>query len=461
MRLLLCMILYLVGVIQAAPTTNTTTTSEDFEATSFTNRTLSNIISSSVLTIFACIYSAVHPNIPSPKDSPFCILRRRLGIMIVALIAPELIVVWAMRQRISARRVTKRFKKSRYFNVPRPQEQSENYELAGVPAEQLGDHDSTRLLVAPAYFSAQSEDYTWTQTHSFFVLMGGFMLYVDGEPYRTLWPNDILRLIRKGCIDAPTLTAKRICDKSKGNVISKGLIILQVAWFILQLITRAIYHLETTQLETGTLAFAVLNFLTYALWWNKPLDVQCPYPVYWKSTESEPEDHIHAEDDIDAVSEDDEHNYVEVIVDAAFGPFMELTSIDVATRQLRVPTFDGSLGVHGWDKWILTFAGILMATIFGGIHGMAWFFAFPTNLERLLWRISAVAITCTPWIEYLSYGISDVIALGDMTSIAMITFALLYIAGRVMLLVLMFTTLRHLPVDAYTTVSWISFVPHL
>ncbi|KAG2153251.1 hypothetical protein DEU56DRAFT_474835 [Suillus clintonianus] len=329
MRLLLCMILYLVGVVQAAPTTNATTTSEYFETPSFTNRTLWNIISSSVLTLFACIYSAIHPNIPSPKDSPFRILRRRLGTMIVALIAPELVVVWAMRQWISARNVTKQFKESGCFNVPRPQNQSENHELAEVPAEQVAaseDHDRARLLDAPsegtvctgvssavhitpvsasryggtrllakpvkklfqAYFSVQSEDYAWTQTHSFFVLMGGFMLYVDGEPYSTLLPDEVLNMIRKGFIDAPTLTAKQICDKSKGNVISKGLIILQVAWFILQLITRAIYHLETTQLETGTLAFAVLNFLTYALWWNKPLDVQCPYPVFWKSTESKP-----------------------------------------------------------------------------------------------------------------------------------------------------------------------------
>jgi hypothetical protein len=123
--------------------------------------------------------------------------------------------------------------------------------------------------------------------------MGGFMLYdVDRKPYHTLQPDEVLELIHKGCIDAPTLTAKWIRDRSKGNVISKGLIMLQVAWFVLQLITRAIYHLETTQLEAGTLAFAVLNFLTYAVWWNKPLDVQCPHPVYWKSTESKPGDHI-------------------------------------------------------------------------------------------------------------------------------------------------------------------------
>jgi hypothetical protein len=122
--------------------------------------------------------------------------------------------------------------------------------------------------------------------------MGGFMLYVDGEPYLTLRHDDILKLIREECIKVPTLTAEQIHDKSKGNAISKGLIMLQVAWFVMQLITRAIYHLETTQLEVGTLAFAVLNFLTYAVWWNKPLIVQCPHPVYWRSTKSKPEDHI-------------------------------------------------------------------------------------------------------------------------------------------------------------------------
>ncbi|KAG2143003.1 hypothetical protein DEU56DRAFT_884522 [Suillus clintonianus] len=477
MRLLLCMILYFVGVIQAA-----TTISEDFEAPSFTNRTLWNIISSSVLTLFACIYSAIHPNIPSPKDSLFRILWRRLGIMIMALIAPELIVVWAMRQWMGARHVTKQFKKSGYFNVPRPLERSENYELAEVPAEQLQHYDRARLLVGPgevstsryggthalakpfkklfeAYISDQSEDYAWTQTHSFFVLMGGFMLYMNGKPYRTLLPNEVLELIRDDCIDAPILTAKEIGDRSKGNVISKGLIILQVAWFILQLISRAIYRLETTQLETGTLAFAVLNFLTYALWWNKPLDVQCPYRVYWKSTESMPEDHINA------LPNDNEDNVLITIIKATFGPFMELMGLSVPTRKLRVPTFDGSIKLENSDKVILVFAGVLFATIFGGIHCMAWFFAFPTYREQVLWRISAVAITCTPWIEILINAVMSVISNIDigaiMTAVVMCIFALLYIAGRGMLLVLMFTTLRHLPVDAYTTVSWISFVPHL
>ncbi|KAG1848074.1 hypothetical protein DFJ58DRAFT_663033, partial [Suillus subalutaceus] len=69
--------------------------------------------------------------------------------------------------------------------------------------------------------------------------------------------------------------------------VSKGSILFQVAWFVLQLISRVIYHLEITQLEAETLAFAVLNFITYVVWWHKHLDVKYSHLVYWKLTESE------------------------------------------------------------------------------------------------------------------------------------------------------------------------------
>ncbi|KAG2032544.1 hypothetical protein BDR03DRAFT_1078943, partial [Suillus americanus] len=82
-----------------------------------TTRTIWSIILSSVFTLFASIYSAIHPNIPNPKDSPLRILWRRLGSMIMTLIVPELIATWAMRQRIRARQVTRQFEKSGYSSI--------------------------------------------------------------------------------------------------------------------------------------------------------------------------------------------------------------------------------------------------------------------------------------------------------------------------------------------------------
>ncbi|KAG2051807.1 hypothetical protein BDR06DRAFT_997979 [Suillus hirtellus] len=483
--------LYLVAVTQAAPTTNATntTTNDSFKAPSFTTRTLWTIISSSILTLFACIYSAIHPNIPSPKHRRYpSILWRQLGMMIMALIAPELIVAWAMRQYLSANQLTRQFKDSEYPDVRPESEVKEsapgtengfllNVLLAFVRLLSLLAKGVSFVLVslwhvlcAPVRWvtrwikseksESDLEDYTWTQTHSFFVLMGGFMLYKDREPSRTLQPTHILILIRQRCIDVPTLTADRIDDKSKGNAISKGVVLLQVAWFVVQLVTRAIYHLEITQLEVGTLAFAVLNFLTYAAWWDKPLNVQCPHPVRWKSTDLNST--VTLEDHIGKIEQDKTHQFK--ILAPVLRPILELIGFPgiPTSRELQVPTFDGSIKLENVDRIVLVLAGLLMATIFGGIHGMAWFFAFPTHQERVLWRMSVVAITGTPWFALLTAPLFA--ALDTPLLIFILLYALcimLYITARAVLLVLMFTTLRDLPPDAYRAVLWTSLVPHL
>ncbi|KAG2035639.1 hypothetical protein BDR03DRAFT_1012326 [Suillus americanus] len=472
MRLLFCTILYLVRVIQASQTTNI---NDGFEAPSFTNRTLWNIVSSCLLTLFACLYTTIHPNVPSPEDSPVRILLRRLGMMIMVLFYPELIIAWAMGQWLSARQVTKRFKNSGYFDVEAPTEQ---YELEGRDGTRLlGPHaevvdsavDSTPVstsgyglahaLAKPFkrlwndYFSKQSEDYEWTQTHSFFVLMGGFMLYdVDRKPYSTLQPGQLLKLIDDGCIDAPLLTANQIRDKSKGNVISKGTIMLQVGWFVMQLITRAVYHLDTTEFEIATLAFAVLNFLTYPMWWNKPLDVQCPHPVYWKSTTSVPNDYF---DHYEAF-EESFPAFMKIFFTFFLSPVEMLGAPDIngsaSSRMLRVRTFGGCIRLEGWYEYVPFIAAFLMATIFGGVHCIAWYFTFPTSTDQALWRVGAVAITATP--------IAGA-ALGFLMA-PFIAFAVLsYITGRVIILGLMFTTIRNFPPGAYLAVSWTSIVPHL
>ncbi|KAG2069345.1 hypothetical protein BDR04DRAFT_1156711 [Suillus decipiens] len=390
----------------------------------------------------------------------------------MALIAPELIVTWAMRQWLSARRVTKQFKESGYPNV--------GLQVEEVPIEAPEDrfHCHTPfiqvlLLLAKGVFfvlvsvwhfpctlvnwiktEQPEQDYTWSRTHSFFVLMGGFMLYVDGKPYHTLQPDEVLELIRKGCIDAPALTEKQIDDKSKGNAVSKGLVMLQVAWFVMQLIARVIYHLEITQLEVGTLTFAVLNFLTYALWWNKPLDVQCPHPVHLKKAQSELDKHL---------------VFTPRAKRTVVHPLLELIGMaDIPTyKKLRVPTFDGNIDLERSDRTVLQVSGLLMATIFGGIHCMAWLFAFPTYQEQMLWRISAVITTCTPWFCVNAYlqrkrNIARLpVVMRVFFDTIFWTYVGLYISTRAVLLVLMFTTLRNLPTDAYKAVLWSSLVPHL
>jgi hypothetical protein len=108
-------------------------------------------------------------------------------------------------------------------------------------------------------------------------MMGGYAIYVkenseDVSPRRIrLKPEDFLKL------QSPELPTKvELMDKSKGDWISKSITSLQVIWFISQLVGRAVRQLPVTTLELFTCAIIVCTAATYAVWWNKPLNVQCP-----------------------------------------------------------------------------------------------------------------------------------------------------------------------------------------
>lgn len=108
--------------------------------------------------------------------------------------------------------------------------------------------------------------------------MGGFMVFENNQDPRprTLDPFKLEDHLARGEID---ITAQEIQDRGNGDMLSKALVIIQTGWFILQCIARWVEDLPITELELVTLAFAMLNFFTYGLWWSKPLSVQCPYRV--------------------------------------------------------------------------------------------------------------------------------------------------------------------------------------
>ena len=83
-------------------------------------RTIWNIIWSCLVTIFSCTWVAVHPNIPCPRkrEENSCIQRwiwnpllsfveNRLPLFIWALVVPEYILAWAIRQFLRARKIAK------------------------------------------------------------------------------------------------------------------------------------------------------------------------------------------------------------------------------------------------------------------------------------------------------------------------------------------------------------------
>ncbi|KZP21845.1 hypothetical protein FIBSPDRAFT_825300, partial [Athelia psychrophila] len=195
-----------------------------------TCRTLNQIVVSCLVTILACVWFAVHRNVPAPRRGPsyhpnFFIKSAQEAAMVfvVALIAPEWILAWALRQAIVA------------WNVG------------------------------------------WKRSHAFLVTMGGFLFYSADGPLYPLSPENVIELVRRGHLVPPT--ADEIANQSKGDALSKGVAVAQTLWFVVQCIARRAERLPVTTLEIMTLAYTVMTVAMYAAWWDKPLNVSCAVRV--------------------------------------------------------------------------------------------------------------------------------------------------------------------------------------
>ena len=108
----------------------------------------------------------------------------------------------------------------------------------------------------------------------FFAVMGRFKLSDSNGPVHTLKPEGLQSFAWDSEINFSCITKREIRDRSKGDILLKGLVVIQTSWFILQCIACKIKCLPIMELELVTFAFTALNFIMYALWWNKPLDIQ-------------------------------------------------------------------------------------------------------------------------------------------------------------------------------------------
>lgn len=63
-----------------------------------TGRSTLNILWSCLATTFACTWVSVHPNIPFFGKNKWAVRRWRIFLMFLALLAPEIMIMWAMKQ---------------------------------------------------------------------------------------------------------------------------------------------------------------------------------------------------------------------------------------------------------------------------------------------------------------------------------------------------------------------------
>lgn len=264
-------------------------------------RTIWNIIWSCLATIFACIWLSVHPNMPLPRPTfagleieatpqgvhswsqrkvrwlcawvadvwsrrlPAAVISLvdKLSIALFALLAPEFIFVWSLRQLLRARRLAKECRDAANAN------------------NRTSRFNDLKAICIHTEFSFID----WTLTHGFFILMGGFHRFSDGKPGVVLLPKDVIALIRRGRLALPS--KEELLDRSKTDSFSKLIVVGQTLWFMTQAIARRIEHLPITELEISTLAYTTVIVGVYLCWWDKPLAVTQPVRIpgnIWRPT---------------------------------------------------------------------------------------------------------------------------------------------------------------------------------
>ncbi|KAF8659476.1 hypothetical protein AX16_001843 [Volvariella volvacea WC 439] len=421
-------------------------------------RTIFDILYSCLGVIFLCTYISIHHNIPDQNDSSGRKMWLKVRTMLYAMLAPEVVIMWALRQRIMAGKIAGR---------------------------QRG----------------------WTRTHGFFVQMGGLMLEVEEKQYQVVTWDTVFRPTgfyagSDEVTKIPIIRKKEIQDRGKGDLLSKAIVVLQTSWFVVQCIARRVEGLLLTELELVTLAFAALNVMTYILWWDKPLNIE--YPIYFDREGKRvdgPEEQEEAawyqklwnlvtgnrsreggsEENVGLLKADQEGAEKGSTVKATwwqtikkpfeliFGPLLEMTNVERAERTTSVHPFYAAV-LDGDQHRLAYFFASVIGVVFGGIHLVGWNFDFLTTTELWLWRASSLVLTVTPaiitisWPLYVDwYNVSADDAFIDRLLWFLVARigTPLYVAARAVILFLAFFTLRDLSDSAYQNVRWSNFIPHI
>ena len=425
-----------------------------------------DIIWSCLATILICSWTVLHLDVPTPEQTDWNTIRTKALSMIVIVILPESLITASVRNFVGAR--------------------NESLVLRRLGVKHR------------------------TLTHGFFLDMGGFVLRSPHGDLATLTQPDLCKFADAGgmndrqrheehifeprgdsssdldlasaCLRADWLHELRNIDEraikkvARSDGFAKLFACGQAMWLFTQVISRAVQDLTISQLELATLGFVAFALVSYGVWWKKPQDCTGPIIIQCASQESfEVIQRVlnHQTISITHVKQDGGHEIKEATdykggISGVFNAFRPLFR-----THWPQPTIDVmSIALSG----IILFLGI--SCILGAIHLIAWNFYFPTEIERWLWRVSALALIVLPcfWFPYvwLVFFHGNKVpaqkkkhrwvphpAKHWILWVWPLSLFIVFCVARLFLIIELFVSLRSLPVSTYTAVDWSSFLPHI
>ena len=259
------------------------------------------LLSTCIITLTLCVYTSLHLNVPAHKDSAASTFFMKAKYVVFGLLAPELIVFNAWRQRTVASSLVARLRKERggkqttpflrrFFKGLKTLPRKIYQGIKALLKKLMGETEKNTHGNGLPFVVDKDPWADITLIHGFYIVMGGYAFDVSKDTKPRIWPRKVNRLTPSpvavlGCLISqdkdlrevlPFLTEEEIWDKSKANGLAKTIVCVQAAWFCTQCIARLGQGLPISLLELNTFAHAICALLVYVLWWNKPLDVHEP-----------------------------------------------------------------------------------------------------------------------------------------------------------------------------------------
>ncbi|KAI5815163.1 hypothetical protein BZA77DRAFT_316590 [Pyronema omphalodes] len=400
-----------------------------------------SLLNSSIFTLGLCVYKALHMNIPPANEGRLEFYGRKTKWVLCALLAPEAVLYAAWIQWFNARWLWRKFSSD---------------------SGDAGDAGGAR--------SSGEKEYV-TLGQGFYVAMGGVVMDIP------LISSEIADGIEEGVghvkritlgteeVDTLLLNGYRgfipsddeIRDKSKADILAKGLILFQVLWMVVQATARKLGGYPLTILEVHTLIHVACAFLLYLLWFQKPLDVSAPTIISGAEAKTI-------------------HNFLYGVS----GSFRHTLELRTYIRNVDE--------VHGFGFLRETLGFMTVCGLYGGLHMTTWNYHFPSEMEKMVWRIACVLMVIGTIAAVLArsllseciwkyrreggkYGKAPMIkiavelykesgCIGRAKWIWTFMMVGIMIAARVVITVESFVSLRAAPAGVYRTVSWADAIPH-
>ncbi len=398
-----------------------------------TQRGAFDITWSCIVTLFLCAYTSIHLNVPSHRERLWRVCLRVFLWTLATITAPELVLLHATGQKLEARRSMETWRSDGFTD--------------------------------------------WTIRHGFFVNMGGLELKSQGSPAFPINSRQLHYMVAKGHIRYPLLEIKQIINRSNSDYFQIMLTSFQLTWFVVQLVGRLAERLPVTTMEFLTLLSSLCTGFICYQWSQKPRNVRIPIVLEMQASIMDVraqewsisgENELCRQTPLDFVNETSPPWLVNIQTHLEHRKSPSKMTLARFTTRLLTPILT--------SKYELVFSIIYNALFLLGGYAI-----FPTQIEHDLWRFSSSVMVFTMIIYWMietyrwSLGFrkgrlypssteqreKEAEAFSFWEAAVITPLVVLYVSARTYILAEVFLGLRSLPTEAFRSISWANYIPHV